>query len=106
LDHTVHYLTTEQEVNDALANILDGTIGFNTEFVPRKLTPQEALIDEVFSTVPGNKRSGIIAWQALQIEYGGGFEIVWDNIGLCIIQIAGGTDVWLLNMNRIRDEIS
>lgn len=55
--------------------------------------------------MPGNKRSGTIVWQAIQKKYGMGFQIEWDNIGLCIVQIARGNDVWLLNMNRIKGNV-
>jgi hypothetical protein len=97
-------LTTEGAVNDALKDIHDGTVGFDTEYMACKPTPDELFIDEIFSSVPGSKRSGIIVWQALQFRLRSGFEIVWDNIGLCIIQLARGDDVWLLNTNRIRGE--
>ncbi|KAJ7917065.1 ribonuclease H-like domain-containing protein [Mycena leptocephala] len=101
-DHVVHYLTTEEEVNKALAHIREGAIGFDTEHVSRKPTEEESFIEEIFNNVPGNKRSGTIVWQAIQKKYGMGFQIEWDNIGLCIVQIARGNDVWLLNMNRIK----
>ncbi|KAJ7891067.1 ribonuclease H-like domain-containing protein [Mycena leptocephala] len=83
-------------------SIRDGAIGFDTEYTHRKPTDVEAMIDEIFNTVPGSKRSGIIVWQALQSMYGQGFNIEWDNIGLCIIQLARGNVVGLLNMNRIK----
>ncbi|KAJ7815398.1 hypothetical protein B0H13DRAFT_1924201 [Mycena leptocephala] len=104
-DHVVHYLTTEEEVNKALAHIREGAIGFDTEHVSRKPTEEESFIEEIFNNVPGNKRSGTIVWQAIQKKYGMGFQIEWDNIGLCIVQIARGNDVWLLNMNRIKGNV-
>ncbi|KAJ6457534.1 ribonuclease H-like domain-containing protein [Mycena vitilis] len=100
--HNVKYLTSERAVNDALRAIKDGAIGFDTEYVGRKLTKDEQIIEDLFLNVPGNKRSGILAWQACRAKAAGGFTIEWANMGLCIIQIAYGKDVWLLNMNRIK----
>ncbi|KAJ7616343.1 ribonuclease H-like domain-containing protein [Mycena polygramma] len=99
---SVKYLTSERAVNDALRAITEGVIGFDTEYVGRKLTKDEELIEEIFLNVPGNKRSGILAWQACRARSAGGFAIDWNNAGLCIIQIAKGNDVWLLNMNKIK----
>jgi hypothetical protein len=90
-DHVVHYLTTEEEVNQALAHIREGAIGFDTEYVSCKPSEEESFIEEIFNNVPGNKRSGIIVWQAIQKKYGMGFLIEWENIGLCIVQIPGET---------------
>jgi hypothetical protein len=95
-------ITSEADTNLALAPIQDGFIGFDTEFVARKMCEEETFIEEIFSNLPGNKRSGTIVWHALQIKYQGGFPIHWDNIGLCIVQISRGDNVWLLNMTRIR----
>ncbi|KAJ7932919.1 ribonuclease H-like domain-containing protein [Mycena leptocephala] len=100
--HEVHYITTETEANLALEHIRDGWVGFDTEFVPRTLCEEEAFIEDIFNNVAGNKRSGMIVWQAMQMEFHGGFVIKWDNIGICIVQIARGNNVWLLNMTRIR----
>lgn len=75
------------------------------DYVSRKPTEEESFIEEIFNNVPGNKRSGIIVWQAIQKKYGMGFQIEWENIGLCIVQIARGNDVWLLNMNRIKGNV-
>ncbi|KAJ6528489.1 hypothetical protein B0H19DRAFT_1083429 [Mycena capillaripes] len=90
LDFTIHYVVTESEANTALLGITDGVVGFDTEYVPRKLSAPEAFIEEIFKNVPGNKRSQIIVWQMLQAEYGGGFNILWNNIGLCIISVSFG----------------
>jgi 3'-5' exonuclease len=97
-----HYLVTEAEVNDALAHIKYGVIGFDTEFMPRTLGDDERFIENIFTTIPGSKRSAITAWQALQIRAQSPLNILWDNVGLCIIQIAEGDDVWVINLTRIR----
>ncbi|KAJ6460681.1 ribonuclease H-like domain-containing protein [Mycena vitilis] len=101
--HRIHYLTSCQAVNNALKHITDGAIGFDTEYMPRKPSAMEDVIDDIFMDVPGNKRSAIIAWQATQTFKSPTFKILWDNIGLCVVQIARGNDVWILNMNRIRE---
>ncbi|KAJ6471792.1 ribonuclease H-like domain-containing protein [Mycena vitilis] len=100
--HNVHYLTSEQAVNDVLKAVRDGVIGFDTEFMGRTQTDEESFIEELFSNVPGNKRSAIVAWHAAKLARDEAFEILWDNVGICIVQIARGEDVWLLNLNRIR----
>ncbi|KAJ7626523.1 ribonuclease H-like domain-containing protein [Mycena polygramma] len=100
--HNVHYLTSEQAVNDVLKAVEDGVIGFDTEFMGRTQTDEESFIEELFTNVPGNKRSAIVAWHAAKLAGDEVFEVLWDNIGICIVQIARGEEVWLLNLNRIR----
>ncbi|KAJ7159119.1 ribonuclease H-like domain-containing protein [Mycena crocata] len=70
----VHYLTSKREVNNALKHIVDRVIGFDMEYVPRKATE----IDKLFN------------------------EVLWDIVGLCMIQIAKGDDVWVINMTKVR----
>ncbi|KAJ7815998.1 hypothetical protein B0H13DRAFT_1923823 [Mycena leptocephala] len=67
------------------------------------LCEEKAFIKDIFNNVAGNKHSGMIIWQAMQMEFHGGFVIKWDNISICIVQIAHRNNVWLLNMTRIRD---
>ncbi|KAJ6513675.1 ribonuclease H-like domain-containing protein [Mycena vitilis] len=87
-EYTVHYLTTEKAVNDVLRAVRDGVIGFDTEYKPRKPTADETFIENIFANVPGNKRSGLMVWQAFQLKDGGKFKICWDNIGLCVRHVA------------------
>ncbi|KAJ6462346.1 ribonuclease H-like domain-containing protein [Mycena vitilis] len=100
--HQVHYLTNEYAVNVCLQDITGGVVGLDTEFMPRVLSAEELFIEDIFANVPGNKRSALIAWQVTQIKENGELSIKWENVGLCVVQIARGNDVWLLNMNRIR----
>ncbi|KAJ7122503.1 ribonuclease H-like domain-containing protein [Mycena crocata] len=102
VEHKVHYLRTEAAVNQALAFVQQGPIGFDTEFVPRKASALEAFLDELFMNIPGSKKSVITALHALQLEADEQFVIEWDEVGLCVVQIAKGDDVWVLNMNCIR----
>ncbi|KAJ7705897.1 ribonuclease H-like domain-containing protein [Mycena metata] len=63
---------------------------------------EERIIEDIFTTISGSKKAGIIAWQALQARTAAGFQIQWDNVGICLVQIARGDKVWLINLNRIK----
>ncbi|KAJ7093621.1 ribonuclease H-like domain-containing protein [Mycena crocata] len=97
----VHYLTTEAAVDQTLAFIQSGAIGFDTEFAPRITGDIDNFLDKLFATVRGDKHSVLLALQALELA-SGEFNIDWSRIGLCIIQIARDDQVWLLNMNIIK----
>ncbi|KAJ7178783.1 ribonuclease H-like domain-containing protein [Mycena crocata] len=97
----VQYLTTEAAVDQALAFIQSGAIGFDSEFAPRIAGDIDIFLDKLFTTVKGDKNSVLLALQALEIA-SGEFNIDWSTIGLCVIQIARDDRVWLLNMNVIK----
>lgn len=96
-------LKTIAEVNDALAPILDGVIGFDMEFSQRKPTKEEIIIDNLFKRVGGNRKSMILAWQVIQ-QNSTSFCIEWDNIAICTIQIARAQTVWVINLTLIRGQ--
>ncbi|KAJ7648261.1 ribonuclease H-like domain-containing protein [Mycena polygramma] len=102
ITHRVHYLSSASAVNDALRMIRDGVIGFDAEYMARTLSDVENMTEEIFSNIPGSKRSANIVWQVWQSRQRRGRQIAWDHVGLCMVQIARDDDVWLLNMNRIR----
>ncbi|KAJ6507243.1 ribonuclease H-like domain-containing protein [Mycena vitilis] len=101
-DFTVHYLTTECSVNRALLSIEDGVVGFDTEYVPRKDTPEEAVINEAIGLVGGNRKSAILGWQVLEKWGCDPFPYAWDTMGLSLVQIARGSDVWVIDVRRMK----
>ncbi|KAJ7016192.1 hypothetical protein C8F04DRAFT_1282321 [Mycena alexandri] len=92
LDFTVQYLTTEQAVDSALAQILDGV---------RRQTPEEAALDGVIDLVGGSKKSAILALHVVE-SMQGRVPLNWDNMGLCVVQICRGNHVWVINLRKVR----
>ncbi|KAJ7118461.1 ribonuclease H-like domain-containing protein [Mycena crocata] len=91
----VIYIVSEQQANTELAVVTEGAVGFDTEHVKRVPTLEESIIDNLFKvTSEGGKKSAKLAWQVV--------ELLWDNIGLCLVQIAWNDVVWVLNLNKIR----
>ncbi|KAJ7750575.1 ribonuclease H-like domain-containing protein [Mycena metata] len=88
-EFVTHYLTTEASVNDALRPIVDGVVGFDSEFVPRRYTLEEGIINETMDMV-------------VELKTNRTFPIAWEKIGLCVIQIARGPDVWVIHMSRVK----
>ncbi|KAJ6510131.1 ribonuclease H-like domain-containing protein [Mycena vitilis] len=97
---TVHYLTSEAAVNSALSEIVDGVVGFDSEFVKRRPTTEEAIIDDMIDLVGGSKKSAFLAWQL--IERATRKPYAWDNMGLQVVQIAHRGVVWVINLKEIR----
>ncbi|KAJ6562864.1 hypothetical protein DFH09DRAFT_1082818 [Mycena vulgaris] len=104
-DHDTHYLTSECAVNDSLRPIVDGVVGFDTEFVERRPTADETIINEVIDLVGGSRKSAVLAWQVLEARRSNNFPFAWDTMGLCIVQIARGRDVWIIDVRRMKDII-
>ncbi|KAJ7039394.1 ribonuclease H-like domain-containing protein [Mycena alexandri] len=98
---TVIYLTTEVQANEELASITEGVVGFDTEFVKRVLYGDEEIIDGLPIMGASAKKTARLAIQVLESRLAT-FSIRWDNTGICLVQIARGDKVWVLNMNRIR----
>ncbi|KAJ7715121.1 ribonuclease H-like domain-containing protein [Mycena metata] len=98
---TVTYITTEEQANDELANITEGVVGFDTEFVKRELYGDEAIIDAMSAMGASAKKTARTAIQYLESK-AATFAIRWSHTGLCLVQIAQGDKVWVLNMNRVR----
>ncbi|KAJ7502484.1 ribonuclease H-like domain-containing protein [Mycena galericulata] len=101
LNSTLHYLDTRRSVNRALHGITDGVVGFDTEFVARKLTPEDDFIDSVLAKVGGGRRSVVAVLQAKELQRSR-FGVAWNNIGLCVVQLARGDDVWVINLTKIK----
>ncbi|KAJ7105803.1 ribonuclease H-like domain-containing protein [Mycena epipterygia] len=70
------YPTTADQMDDVLAPILDGVIGFDTEFSDKKPTKEETIIDELFKKLAATET-------------------------LCSIQIARANKVWVINLKKI-----
>ncbi|KAJ7027301.1 ribonuclease H-like domain-containing protein [Mycena alexandri] len=102
--HSIFYLTTEGAVDNALKGVVDGVVGFDTEFDKRKPTDDEDFIIRIFGEIGGQKKWGILALQLLEMKAKGKaeFRVAWDNIALCVIQLAQGTNVWLINLRAIK----
>ncbi|KAJ7753758.1 ribonuclease H-like domain-containing protein [Mycena metata] len=98
---TVTYVITEAQANHELVNIVDGVIGLDTEFVKRTLYGDEAIIDNMPIMGASAKKTARLAIQYLESMLPT-FSIQWENTGLCLIQLAQGESVWVLNMNRIK----
>lgn len=94
-------MDTETSVNRALRGIVDGVVGFDTEYEKRKPTVEEAAIATALQKVGGNLRTALIAWQVAK-KTGGTFKIEWDHIALCYVQLAKGKDVWIINIKKMR----
>ncbi|KAJ7660547.1 hypothetical protein B0H17DRAFT_1212549 [Mycena rosella] len=78
----IWYLTTEMTVDDALTPIVDGVIGFDTEFDKRLPTREEKIIDILFKKVEGSKKAMLLALQVIKQETLVPFPVAWDNIAL------------------------
>ncbi|KAJ7258999.1 ribonuclease H-like domain-containing protein [Mycena rebaudengoi] len=100
-DYTVHYLTTEDAANEAMATILDGVVGFDTEFMARRPSPEEAILEDLFG-VSGNKKAALLGWQMIELSRNPNYVIQWDLTGLCVVQIARGDVAWVMDLTRMR----
>ncbi|KAJ7613318.1 ribonuclease H-like domain-containing protein [Mycena polygramma] len=101
-EYRIHYLTEEGAVNRALEGILDGVVGFNTEYGKRIPTDEEAFITQALNDVGGQKKWGVLAWQIMEQRPPKQFAIPWDNIALCLVQIARDSDVWVVDLRKMR----
>ena len=101
-DYNVKYLKSEVAVNQALAAIKDGCIGFDAEMAPRIPAAEETLLATRLANYPAHRKGALLGWQILQAEAATVFPITWDNVGLCIIQIARKRTVWVINLTMIK----
>ncbi|KAJ7656126.1 hypothetical protein DFH06DRAFT_1132605 [Mycena polygramma] len=101
-EYRIHYLTEEGAVNRALEGILDGVVGFDTEYGKRIPTDEEAFITQALNDVGGQKKWGVLAWQIMEQRAPKRFAIPWDNIALCLVQIARDSDVWVVDLRKMR----
>ncbi|KAJ7495934.1 ribonuclease H-like domain-containing protein [Mycena galericulata] len=99
---TAYYLVTEDAANSALRHIVDGVIGFDTEFVKHSPTAEEKIIDETIAIVGGSRKSAVLAWHMIELRTNAVFPYAWDTMGLCVIQIARGNAVWVINLRAMR----
>ncbi|KAJ7124840.1 ribonuclease H-like domain-containing protein [Mycena crocata] len=98
----VHYLNTEVAVNEALATIVDGVIGFDSEFVKREPTPEEKVINYAFFRPGLSRKTAILGWQVVEDSLNPNFPYAWNTMGLCVVQIARGNVVWVINVREMR----
>ncbi|KAJ7229263.1 ribonuclease H-like domain-containing protein [Mycena rebaudengoi] len=102
LDFIVHYITTEAEANEAMANITSGVVGFDTEFMSRIPNEEEVMLNTLVDGAGGNKKSALLGLQLLNLHRNPQFEIQWDLAGLCVVQIANDNEAWVMNMTLMR----
>jgi hypothetical protein len=104
--YDVHHMVSESDVNAALKHIVSGVVGFDTEFDKRTPTAEEGAIHTAIRLVGGNARTAILAWNVvLEAKYkkkGKKFPVLWDNIALCVVQIAYGKTAWVINLAKMR----
>ncbi|KAJ7717855.1 ribonuclease H-like domain-containing protein [Mycena metata] len=97
----VTYLTNEIQANEELRSIENGVVGFDTEFVKRVLVGDEDMINEIPTMAVPYKKAARTAFQLLEARRPG-FVPDWEHAGLCLVQIAHGNRVWVLNICRIK----
>ncbi|KAJ7758267.1 ribonuclease H-like domain-containing protein [Mycena metata] len=98
---TVTYITSEIQADEELAGIVEGVVGFDTEFVKRVLYGDEAIIDDMPVMGASAKKTARLAIQHLESRLPT-FSIHWDKVGLCLVQLAQAERAWVLNMTRIQ----
>ncbi|KAJ7077786.1 ribonuclease H-like domain-containing protein [Mycena epipterygia] len=99
---TVVYVTTETQTNDALRYIVDGAVGFDTEFTPRRPTNEERLIWDMFPSAGPARKATILGWQIVELHARSPFQPAWNNIGLRLIQLGRKDTVWVVDMWKVR----
>ncbi|KAJ7757328.1 hypothetical protein DFH07DRAFT_772811 [Mycena maculata] len=80
-----------------MSHILNGKIGFDTEYTKRRPTDEEALLEEIFPNGGASRKSAMLGWQIVELR-AGAFTINWDKIGLRLIQIAHNDEVFALDI--------
>ncbi|KAJ6474025.1 ribonuclease H-like domain-containing protein [Mycena vitilis] len=100
--HTVHYIVTEDEANDALMHVRTGPVGFDTEYTKRRPTPEEAIIIKTFPPSSAARKYAMLGWQIIELQTVEPFPVAWNNIGVRLIQLARGDDAWVLDMWKIK----
>ncbi|KAJ7169015.1 hypothetical protein C8R46DRAFT_1034137 [Mycena filopes] len=96
------YIVSEEAANQELAHIVDGVVGFDTEFGKRTPSPTEKLILDMEAPSASAKKAAKAIFQYLELLSASGYQINWDRAGLCTIQIARDSATWVLNMRRIK----
>jgi hypothetical protein len=105
INHTVHVLSDEDAVNQALKTIREGVVGFDTEFMTRIPTEEEAIILKAAAQTGQGKKAVLLGWQVIEILKSINFPIAWSKIGLCVIQIARGSDAWVIDLTRMKGKL-
>ncbi|KAJ7654016.1 ribonuclease H-like domain-containing protein [Mycena polygramma] len=102
----VVYVVTEQAANEELKHIKRGSVGFDTEFGKRIMSPTEKSIFDMKAPNTAAKKTAKSIVQYLELISDKGYQIKWENAGLCIVQISAGATTWVLNMKRIKGKPS
>ncbi|KAJ7183727.1 ribonuclease H-like domain-containing protein [Mycena filopes] len=101
-NYTVKYLTTEHQVNSQLRGIVEGAVGFDTEFTERRPTAEEQIIIDYFPHAPGPRKAAMTGLQIAQLHSKDGFEVEWDYVGIRLVQLAYGDAAWVIDLRAIK----
>ncbi|KAJ6477939.1 ribonuclease H-like domain-containing protein [Mycena vitilis] len=96
------YVVSEQAANEELEHIKKGTVGFDTEFGKRIMSPTEESIFNMKAPNATAKKTAKSIVQYLELISNQGYQTRWENTGLCVVQISAGATTWVLNMKRIK----
>jgi hypothetical protein len=102
----VNHLTEEETANEALRSIVDGVVGFDSEYAPRKPTAEEVIISDVFTVIPGSKKNAILGWQVLEQYNHEHFPIAWTTMGLRTVQLCQNKCAWIVNIYKMKGHIN
>ncbi|KAJ7270833.1 hypothetical protein C8J57DRAFT_1468077 [Mycena rebaudengoi] len=85
----------EEEANEWLRLIRRGKIGLDTEYVHR--TPSQ---EELTAMSVDNSRTAQLQFH--RQRWANGHEIDWDAVGTCLVQVARGNNVLIMDIKRMR----
>ncbi|KAJ7710929.1 ribonuclease H-like domain-containing protein [Mycena rosella] len=100
--HSTILVESEEHANTVLRTILDGDIGFDTEFTDRRPTKEEKMIEARFPKGSAARKAVILGWQVVELGIHRVFPVAWNNIGLRTVQVARDDKVWVLDMWKIK----
>ncbi|KAJ7037578.1 ribonuclease H-like domain-containing protein [Mycena alexandri] len=99
---SIAYLTGEAQTNEHLKSVLCGVVGLDTEFVKRELAGDEKEVDKLTVMPPPFKKVARTALQYLESKREG-YSPDWDHTGVCLIQLAYKSKVWVINLTKMRE---
>ncbi|KAJ7739612.1 ribonuclease H-like domain-containing protein [Mycena metata] len=103
-DYRVTMLSTEHQVDTALRSILDGVIGFDTEFTERTPTKEEQIIVDYYPHALGIRKQAMTGMQIAQLHSKVKFDVAWDNVGIRLVQIAWEDEAWVIDLRAMKGD--
>ncbi|KAF7311174.1 hypothetical protein MKEN_01018600 [Mycena kentingensis (nom. inval.)] len=106
--YTIYYTECAATANTVLRSITEGSIlGFDVEFdtqVQPPFSPAEVAVLKATNMLsPFLLRGAQLALFLLQRQSPNAFEIVWDHVRICTVQISMGKEVWVLGLTKMRN---